>query len=158
VAFLEENAGRIAFVTIDIGANDALGGNAEAIVANLPSILAQLRAAAGSEVAIVGMNYYNPSLPIAWATGGLPALKAAVAATVGFNNLLEVIYAAAGVPVADVEQAFSVTNFTLENGTTPTNVVRECAWACAPPPHGFDIHANNDGYGVIAEAFLDALS
>jgi hypothetical protein len=29
---------------------------------------------------------------------------------------------------------------------------------CAGAPHGPDIHANNDGYGVIAKAFYDVLT
>ena len=158
VTFLEENAGQIAFVTIDIGANDVFAGTPAAVAVNLPSILTALRAAAGPDVPIIGMNYYDPFLPVAWAEGGLAAVQAEVAGIVGFNNLLEGIYAAAGDPVADVEQAFSVTDLTPVNGT-PTNVLRECewTWACARPPVGFDIHANTEGYGMIAGAFLDEL-
>jgi lysophospholipase L1-like esterase len=158
VAFLQENAGQIAFVTIDIGANDVFADELGAIPVNLGVILAELRTAAGPAVPIVGMNYYDPFLPGAWTQGGLPGLQAEVAATVGFNDLLEGIYAAAGNPVADVEQAFSVTDLTVVGGT-PLNVLRECewTWACAPPPVGFDVHANSDGYGVIAEAFAEVL-
>jgi len=41
----------------------------------------------------------------------------------------------------------------------PLNVLRACqwTWACAGPPVGFDIHANTDGYGIIAETFLEEL-
>ena len=159
VAFLEAHQGEIAFVTIDIGANDAFGGEVAAIPANLPVILAELRSAAGLGVPIIGMNYYDPFLPGAWEQGGLAGLQAEVAGLVGFDNLLEAIYGAFGVPVADVESAFSVTDFTMADGT-PLNVLRECqwTWACAHAPFGFDVHANSDGYGVIAEAFLDELT
>jgi hypothetical protein len=59
-----------------------------------------------------------------------------------------------------------VTNTTLVdtdgNGTpdTPLDVANACRWTweCVPPPLGPDIHANTAGYGVIAQAFLDALS
>jgi hypothetical protein len=54
--------------------------------------------------------------------------------------------------------AFAVTDFTLVDGT-PLNVLRECqwTWTCTPAPLGPDIHANNAGYRVIAQAFEDVL-
>ena len=160
VAFLQEHAGDIAFVTIDIGANDIFsGGGVPAIAANLPPILAALKAAAGPSVPIVGMNYYDPFLaPVWFQTQSLAALQAEVAGVVGFNDFLEGIYQAFGLEVADVESAFSVTDLTLIDGT-PVNVLRACdwTWACAKPPVGFNIHANTAGYGAIAEAFLAEL-
>jgi len=159
VAFLEQNRGSVAFVTIDIGANDLLGPSGIApLLTNLPIILRELRAAAGAGVPILGMNYYDPLAPQAWSQGGLPGLQAQVAGIVGFNNLLEEMYAARGDPVADVESAFAVTDFTPVDGT-PLDVLRECEWTwiCTPPPLGPDIHANSAGYGVIAQAFADQL-
>ena len=151
VAFLEEHPGEVAFVTIDLGANDVLsGGGVAAIGANLPPALAEL-IAAGPGVPIIGMNYYDPFLaPVWFQTMSLAALQAEVATTVGFNNFLEGIYGAFGLEVADVETAFSVTDLTLVGGT-PVNVLRTCAWTwmCSVG----DIHANTDGYGVMAEAF-----
>jgi hypothetical protein len=104
------------------------------------------------------MNYYDPFAPQAWSQGGLPGLQAQVAGVVGFNNLLEEMYAARGDPVADVESAYAVTDFTAVGGT-PLDVLRECEWTwiCTPPPLGPDIHANSAGYGVIAQAFADQL-
>jgi len=159
VAFLEQNRASVAFVTIDIGANDLLGPSGIApLLTNLPIILRELRAAAGAGVPILGMNYYDPLAPQAWSQGGLPGLQAQVAGIVGFNNLLEEMYAARGDPVADVESAFAVTDFTPVDGT-PLDVLRECEWTwiCTPPPLGPDIHANSAGYGVIAQAFADQL-
>src|SRR5207247_9388290 len=59
VAFLQAHRRSVSLVTIDIGANDlpALG----AIATNLPIILDRLRAA-GGDVSIVGMNYYDPNV------------------------------------------------------------------------------------------------
>jgi len=159
VAFLEQNRGSVAFVTIDIGANDLLGPSGIGpLLTNLPIILRELRAAAGAGVPILGMNYYDPLAPQAWSQGGLPGLQAQVAGIVGFNNLLEEMYAARGDPVADVESAFAVTDFTPVDGM-PLDVLRECEWTwiCTPPPLGPDIHANSAGYGVIAQAFADQL-
>jgi lysophospholipase L1-like esterase len=154
VAFLHAHRQFVRLVTIDIGANDALGpGGAGEIAENLPTILAELRNAAGPDVPIVGMNYYGAFLPVAWAEGGLPAVQASVEGLVGFNNFLEGFYAAAGDPVADVESAFSSTDLTLVEGV-PRNVVLVCQWTwmCAVG----DVHANTAGYAVIAQAFLEA--
>src|SRR5262245_21589973 len=55
VAFLQEHTGEVAFVTIDLGANDVLsGGGVADIGANLPPALAALTAAAGTGVPIIG--------------------------------------------------------------------------------------------------------
>jgi lysophospholipase L1-like esterase len=153
VAFLAEHRGEIAFVTIDAGSGDAgdLGADAGLvqIQQNLPVILAALRAAAGPEVPIVGMNYYSPFIA-AWFDD--PDLAHAIVdVTVQFNDGLEAIYQAAGSPVADVETAFSMADFTIQPDGLPLNVARVCQWTwmCAVG----DVHANKDGYGVIAHEF-----
>jgi lysophospholipase L1-like esterase len=160
--FLSAHRGEIAFITIDVGANDVFqyGDQAPATIGTyLPRILAGLRAAAGPGVPIIGMNYYAVGLPAIWnATRDLSAVQAYVAQVVGFNGLLESIYTSAGDPVADVEGAFQVTDTTLVDGT-PLDVLRECQWTwiCTGPPLGPDIHANSRGYGVIAQAFDEQL-
>jgi hypothetical protein len=90
--------------------------------------------------------------------------QAAAANAVAFNDFLESLYAGAGTPVADVESAFAVTDFTtlaeLKGvGPVPLSVYNACTltWICTGPPLGPDVHANNDGYGVIAEAFAAVL-
>ena len=173
VRFLHDHQGSVALVTIDMGANDVepCGTLRDAaaqrlcivtafgnILANLPTILGTLRAAAGPDVPIVGMNYYNPFLA-SWFQD--PALASESAKLlVAFNLLLESIYTnrAFGVPVADVAGAFLSDDFTPvpAAGGIPRNVLLICqlTWMCAPPPVGPSIHANADGYAVIAEAFL----
>jgi lysophospholipase L1-like esterase len=154
VNFLHAHQKFVALVTIDIGPNDLFrGGGFPAIATNLPIILAALREAAGPDVPIVGMNFYDPFLAPVWFTN--PAgLATEIAQAVGGNNIFEAIYAGAGVPVADVESAFSTT-VTTPVGGVPFNVVRICAWTwmCAPAPLGPDIHANAAGYHAIALAF-----
>jgi len=160
--FLNAHPGEIAFVTIDIGANDTFQYGDQAfntILTYLPQILQRLRTAAGPDVPILGMSYYGVGLPAVWdATHSLAAIQAYAAQVVQFNDLLEFLYASAGDPVADVEGAFQVTDTTLVDGT-PLDVLRECqwTWVCAGPPFGPDIHANSDGYGVIAQAFEQQL-
>jgi lysophospholipase L1-like esterase len=59
-AFLNAHRGEIAFVTIDVGANDTFEYGDQAvptILTYLPQILGRLRAAAGPGVPIIGMSY-----------------------------------------------------------------------------------------------------
>jgi len=173
VSFLRAHRGQVAFVTIDIGANDfpcqaaeCVPAGAAAIQANLPGILTALRAAAGPDVPIVGMTIYNPFLAL-WFSGpeGQAYARASASQLLGpVNGLLRAIYEGSGDGVADIERAFSSNDFdTLVSlpgaGTVPLNVARICmwTWVCAPAPYGPDNHANAEGYGVIARAYADAL-
>jgi lysophospholipase L1-like esterase len=173
ISFLRAHRGQVAFVTIDIGANDfpcqaaeCIPAGVTAIQTNLPAILAQLRAAAGSDVPIVGMTIYNPFLAN-WLLGpeGQAVARASASQLLGpVNGLLRAIYQGSGSGVADIESAFSSNDFdTLVDlpgaGAVPLNVARICmwTWVCAPAPFGPDNHANADGYRVIAGAYASAL-
>jgi lysophospholipase L1-like esterase len=173
VSFLHAHAKLVAFVTIDIGANDfpcqearCFPAGVAAIQANLPRILAALRGAVGGDVPIVGMTLYNPFLA-AWLLGPEGQAYAQYTATdlMGpLNALLRGTFEASGAGVADVEGAFSSYDFTTPvnlpgAGTVPLNVARICmwTWVCAPPPLGPDNHANAAGYRVIARAFAARL-
>lgn len=152
VSFLEAHKGKVALLTIDIGANDIqrldpqgnlvicvfppedCDAEGASIVDNLAAILAELRAAAGPDVPIVGMTYYNVFLPL-----GDSGVNARVNE---LNALLSSTYTAAGVPVADVAGAFG-----------SAELVCAWTWFCTH----FDTHPNETGYGVIAEAFLDVI-
>lgn len=154
VSFLRAHKGKVRLVTIDIGANDIqrfdtdfnliicvfedAGCEAQlaALSRNLAAILAELRAAAGPGVPIVGMTYYN-----AFAPAFDPEADAHVSE---FNGALTSTYGAASVPVADVAGAF-------HNGQ-PDSVEFICAWTWVCTLG--DLHANTVGYGVIADEFL----
>ena len=173
LAFLKGHRQFVAFVTIDLGANDfpcyeaqCVPAGVTSIQTNLPTILAALREAAGPDIPIVGMDLYNPLLA-AWLLGpdGRQLAVASQTQLVGpVNGLLRSIYRAAGDPTADVEGAFSSNDFaTIVDlpgaGPVPLNVARIClwTWVCAPAPFGPDNHANAQGYGVIAAAYAAAL-
>jgi lysophospholipase L1-like esterase len=172
LSFLREHHGQVRLITLDIGANDVdhclstgaidqtcIADGLEAISGNLAQIMRELRAAAPF-ARIVGMNYYDPFLAsyLSGPTGPALAQQSLVLAD-QLNTMLETLYQQAGARVADVAAAFSTDDFTtmvsLQPGVTvPLNVARVCQWTwmCTVPP-GPDIHANQAGYAVMADAF-----
>jgi lysophospholipase L1-like esterase len=179
VSFLKYHRGRVSLITIDIGANDlnpcliltdptklqeCVAGALKTIGANLTYIMAELRAAGGSKVRIIGMTYYVPELA-AWLTGpaGQQSARLSEQLAVTFNGVLSQVYQAFGARIADVFGAFHSSDFTHQVtlpsiGTVPLNVALICQWTweCAPPPRGPNEHANKIGYRVIALTFLFA--
>jgi len=162
LAFIRAHRSAVVLITIDIGANNVDGCAAGGVInqtcvaggfaaarSDLPEILGALRAAVGEDTVIAGMNLYDPFLAD-FLTG--PAGQAVAAQSVdldvSFNSLLGASFGAFGVPVADVQTAFSTTDFadtaTLPGiGTVPLNVARICEWTwmCAASPIGPNIHA-----------------
>jgi lysophospholipase L1-like esterase len=163
VSFLQAHKGKVALVTIDIGANDLSRLDAQGndvtclfepagcatqtarIVENLTAILSDLRAAAGPGVPIVGMSYYDVFAPLCVSD---PSLLFVCSRVDAINATLDDTYAAAANPVADVAGAF-------ENENPVTAAAHVCAWTwfCVLG----DVHPNTVGYGVIAKAFVDVL-
>jgi lysophospholipase L1-like esterase len=183
VAFLAAHPHARILVTLDIGANNVdgclSGGTLNATcvaegvgsaATQLPEILAKLKAAAGRHVSFIGMNYYDPFLA-EYLTGsnGRTLAEESVALSTTFNGVLGAGYAAFGVPVADVADAFQTTDFadttSFDGMTVPVNVADVCEWTwmCAPAPvngssvstSGMlgNIHCNDIGYEVIAQTF-----
>src|SRR5262249_48653235 len=128
------------------------GTSLKTIQMNLTHILAALRQAAGPRVPVIGMNYYNPFF-VEWFSNP-NSLQGHIDGIVDFDNFHDAIYAAAGDPVADVESAFSSTDTTPVDGL-PLDVLRICQWTwmCATGNY----HPNSTGYGVIAQAFEQAM-
>ena len=179
--FLREHRGQVAFVTIDIGANDvdgcATGGKVNvaclnagiaSIKRNVPKISKRLRAAAGRGVTIVGMTLYDPFLELHFSSdpsvSGLAQASVQLAKSV--NQSITDGHKRNGVTkVADVFKAFQTTVTTpvtysgpLTNNQpqqVPRNVERICrlTWMCVPRPVGPNIHANVTGYALIARTF-----
>jgi lysophospholipase L1-like esterase len=164
VNFLAAHKDNTEVVTIDIGGNDVgfclfdaadIGGclnNAFATVgANLDTILTQLQTAS-PDATIVGMTYHNP-VACAYFFGQQDQAAFVSGVVQTLNLVLASVYAAHGIRVADVAGAFSVGAGLEAEATAALN----WTWFCSPD-HSGDIHPNDAGYQVIAEAFLDALS
>jgi lysophospholipase L1-like esterase len=171
MAFLQSH--RVAFVTLDIGANDVdtcisqqgiddscVQDGINAVLQDLPLILAALRSVA-PEVPIFAMNYYDAFLGL-WRFGPLGqqiAIKSLPGA-LAFNTALATVYKVFGVPVADVAAAFHITDTTpVPLADVPVNVFLTLAWTWmgAPPPIGPNVHPNAIGYVVIAGAFVKTI-
>jgi lysophospholipase L1-like esterase len=171
VAFLLAHRGDVRLVTINLGGND-IGGCADLsgidykcveqstdrVRIKLSIAMAAIRAAAGSQVPIIGMNFYDPLL--AFALFGAPDIaQASIPVTVGINDMLEQVYGSVRASTADVESAFQTlvtTPVTVPGlGEIPLNLARICQYTfmCVPPPVGPNTHPTNDGYRTIADAF-----
>lgn len=174
-SFVRANQSSIAFVTVELGANNfeqcVTGGNVDAgcvvdevgtVETELPQIFQQLRAAGRPQMKIVAMNLFNPFLA-AWLSGpaGQTLAQASVEVLREFNTALRSIHRAADARTANVAGAFSTyvtfsTTTDLQGyGTVPVAVASICqwTWGCAPPPQGPNEHPNAEGYQQIANAF-----
>ena len=168
---------KIAFITLDIGANDVDGcataagvnitcveNGVSSIQANVPKIAATLRSAAGRKTKIVGMTYYDPFLS-EWLTGPSGLTLAALSVTLGQNVNQNLIadYQAKHFKIADVATAFGtyvpLGTTPFPYGPTPVAVADLCKWTweCSSPPRGPNIHANAAGYRVMAGVFKKTL-
>lgn len=167
VHFLKAHGEFTGLITIDLGANDVLGcldgtevdlecldATLTQLFLDLAYILETLREAAPG-IPIVAMNYYNPLLVYWYQSPAIAQFTADLQAQI--NNVLESAYALYGVPVADVAEAFMADDLTTDaNGNdVPDSVDLICAWTWMCTHR--NIHANDTGYAVIAEAFYSVL-
>jgi len=169
----------VAFVTLQIGSNDsfrcfrfgALAFDQACIDELLPKISARLTTivetlrAADPDVPMVGSNYPDPLLAL-WTAPGVPDDVVMAIADVWtlINETMEQTYAALGVPIADIEGAFSSTDFgtivhTRVAGDVPINVARVCQWTFACLERfDHDFHPTTFGYAVMTRAWEEALA
>ena len=176
VSFLEAHPGQVAFITVDVGAEELVGRCLDhtgllidracavdlrpGMQARLTHIVDALSAAAGPGVPIVGMKYYDPFLGL-WdlVPGGHALARADQRAWSVLNTGLTSAYVHAGAAVADVAATFRIRDFkhTVEvprQGRIPLNVALECRWTwfCSKKSLG-DPHPNRTGYRKIARTF-----
>lgn len=131
----------------------------------LPQILSALRAAGSPGLRIVGVGHYDPYLgSYLRGPAGRVLLPESLDAISRLDQALASIYAADGIPMADVAGSFNTasTNPTMMSGVgvVPRDVARICAltWMCKAKPYGPNQHPNDDGYRVISQAIMAALA
>jgi GDSL-like Lipase/Acylhydrolase family len=176
VAFLTAHPGQVAFITIDIGANDLFDrcldshsglldkvcavGLLPGLRTRVTHIVDALSGAAGPDVPIVAMTYYDPLLGF-WGLvpGGRALARASRPVITVLNAGLATAYRDAGATVADVAATFRIDDFTDTvvvpgRGRIPVNVALACGWTwfCSTKFFG-DPHANRTGYQKIARTF-----
>jgi lysophospholipase L1-like esterase len=180
-SFIRAHRRQIAFITIDIGANDVDGcakngsvdincvtNGVATIGKNLPVIGKRLRQAAGKRATILGMTLYDPFLQY-WLKGddtSRSLASASVALAQSVNKTITTGFAKHKIPVAPVDTAFGTytpfdqtTALAGQPGPVPVAVANICKYTfmCNPPPVGPNIHATNAGYQLIADTFAKAL-
>lgn len=171
-SFLSQNSGESGLVTVDLGFNNVVGCLRQAsdvtscvlqglalIRQQLPLFLTSLKTAAGPGVTFVGVGHYDPFLADALqGSSGIAMAKTSLWAISALNRTLLGIYQGAGIPMANVAQAFSLHTRTpmalAGSGMVATNVANTCrmTWMCQPAPYGPNLHPNNAGYLAIANA------
>ncbi len=178
MAFLRAHDGEEGIVTIDLGFNDlrhcfhlgparqsCVDGQISLLQEQLPYILQSLEGVAGPGVSFVGVGFDDPYL--ADAISGRWGARFAThseGVTDQLNGTLSAIYAAANIPMATVSNYFDTEDrwrVHLEGfGLVPENVAHACelTWMCAPKPFGPNLHPNDAGYLVIAEAIESQLT
>jgi len=175
LAFLGAHPGTVGLITIDIGGNDVApcidapdvqsceASALAAMASDLSQILTGLRSAAGPQVLIIGMNYFNPLLGNWLSPSALyqQLVTESIAGLQLLNAALEQLYTGAGAKVADVFDAFDTSDMnTLTHskwGMVPVAVKRACTLldiTCQKgEPEGLGDDPNVAGAVVIAHAF-----
>ena len=184
LATIAADPGAVRLITINIGANDVLACTDEPdmevcaglalneLAINLQYILTELRTATfGYDVPIVGMTYYNPLMAYQLSSDPAEQFLGAASPTLveGLNyGVLEPVYTAFEVPVANVAGKFKTSN--TSGARYPRNLRYICkfTYMCERDDSGLalsdwnpseegdqpDIHPTPRGHRMIASAFL----
>jgi len=161
----------VALVTIDIGGNDLLRcvrGGAQIDTAcvtagvgtvkkNLPTILKRLKNAAGGDVPVLVLGYYNPWLAAKALDQPIKGVDAAAKAYTALSTAIESAAKTSGTTFVGLDQAFST------NDTTPTkvngrSVPKNAAAICTLTNicTASDIHLTDEGAATVARVLAKA--
>ena len=166
---------RVRWVTIGIGINDVSHclrreGRDDACVAralsilraNLDSAVVTIRAGAPA-AQVVLVNYFDPLVAfefIEMGWGSIPTDGPVVIAQL--NAVIAQVAHAHGLAVADMAGAFETGDRTLVDtppyGPLPVEVARICEWTAVCDSPTRDIHPNDAGHQVTADAVWRALT
>jgi lysophospholipase L1-like esterase len=170
-AYLAENTGSVRLVTLDIGGNDLLRcatreltvdeacvtKGLDAVRQNLPPALDRLRAAAGEDVPVLVLGYYNPWLAAGYLGEGQDQLGAAADAFTRLDTAIESAADGAGATFVSLDEAFALDDETptqFGGRTVPRNVAQVCSltFTCTAA----DIHLTDEGAATVARVLADA--
>ncbi len=160
VDFIKAHEGDVAFVTVDLGFNDiwpclvhhtvdeaCVDAALSRISTAIPSILAELRAAGGPDLVMVGLQHADPYVADAL-FGHVGFAQETVGVFDRLNDALAAAYTAAGAVVAHAPASRGRLGFHA--------VLNACAntWMCTD----HNIHPTPAGYRVIAHAVAAAIA
>ncbi len=170
-AYLAKNAGSVRLVTLDIGGNDLLrcatrqltvdqacvATGLRTVRSNLPTALDRIRAAAGRDVPVLVLGYYNPWLAAGYLGTGQEQLAAAAKAFTELDTEIEKAATAAGATFVSLDKAFALDDTTptqFGGRTVPRNVAQVCTltYTCTAA----DIHLTDEGAATVARLLADA--
>lgn len=170
-SLLTSRKGGVGLVTIDIGGNDLLRcvrGGAEidtACVAagvktverNLPKILERLRAAAGKDVPVLVLGYYNPWIAAKALDQPVKGVDAAAKAYTRLSTTIADAAKGAGATFVGLDKAFATNDTTptkINGRTVPENAARICTLTNICTAR--DIHLTDEGAATVARVLADA--
>jgi lysophospholipase L1-like esterase len=161
----------VALVTVDIGGNDLLrcarGGaqidaacvssGVKTVRKNLPAILKRLRTAAGPDVPVLVLGYYNPWLAAKALDQPVKGVDAAAKAYTGLSAAIESAATSTGTTFVGLDEAFSTndtTPTTINGRTVPENAAKICTLTniCTAG----DIHLTDEGAATVARVLAKA--
>ncbi len=169
--YLAEHPGEVRLVSIDIGGNDLLrcatrqltvdqacvDKGVRTVSQNLPGVLERLRKAAGKDVPVLVIGYYNPWLAAGYLGEGQDQLKAAASAFTRLDTAIEKSADTAGATYVSLDKAFALddeTPTTFGGRTVPRNVAQVCSltYTCTAA----DIHLTDEGAATVARVLAQA--
>jgi lysophospholipase L1-like esterase len=161
----------VSLVTIDIGGNDLLrcvraGAQIDAacvkagvgtVQKNLPTILQRLKAAAGEDVPVLVLGYYNPWLAAKALDQPIKGVDAAAKAYTGLSTAIESAAKKSGTTFVGLDEAFSTndtTPTTVSGRSVPKNAAQICTLTniCTAG----DIHLTDEGAATVARVLAQA--
>ncbi|HYH71655.1 MAG TPA: SGNH/GDSL hydrolase family protein [Nocardioides sp.] len=161
----------VSLVTIDIGGNDLLrcvrGGaqidtacvtaGVRTVRKNLPTILERLRSAAGDDVPVLVLGYYNPWLAAKALNQPVKGVDAAAKAYTALSAAIESAADASGTTFVGLDTAFSTndtTPTTINGRSVPKNAAQICTLTNICTAR--DIHLTDEGAATVARVLAKA--
>jgi lysophospholipase L1-like esterase len=161
---LRDRDSDVTLVTIDIGGNDLLrcvrgasfnqscvDAGLKAVSTTLPPVLRRLRAAAGPDVPVLVIGYYNPWLAASYLGFGQQQIAPAAKAFTDLDGIIEKAATGAGTTFVSLARPFALgdtTPSTFGGRKVPRNVAQVCAltYICTAR----DIHLTDEGAATVA--------